>query len=162
MTIHDACDFILTKATEEGSSLNFLKLQKLVYYAQAWHLAIHRQPLFQGRFQAWIHGPVNRELFDRFKGRKQLYSAMELGDVRSGFDLGQISNEKARFLDSILETYAGLTGSQLEEMTHNEDPWIQARKGYRPSERCEVELSEELMGRFYRSRLSSPTSSTSP
>lgn len=151
MTIHDACDFIIVKVTE-GGGLNLLKLQKLLYYAQAWHLALFEEPLFAGRFQAWVHGPVNRQVFDRFKDDKTLYSLVGAEDVRSDFDMGSIPTDAARFIDDVLEAYAGLTGTQLEEMTHNEDPWIEARKGYRPSERCEVEIDESLMARYYRQR----------
>ena len=139
MTIHDVCDFIIVKVTEGGSGLSLLKLQKLLYYVQAWYLALIGRPLFAGRFQAWVHGPVNREVYDRFKKDKTLYSLVGAEDLRTDFDMGSIPPDVARFIDDVLEAYAGLTGTQLEEMTHNEDPWTEARKGYRPSQRCEVE-----------------------
>jgi uncharacterized phage-associated protein len=149
----DVCDYIIVKVGEAGASLNHLKLQKLMYYAQAWHLAFYGNPLFAGKFQAWIHGPVLRELYDRFSGTKTLYSEITEGDIRPDFDMGAVSNSDAAHIDSILETYAGLTGSQLEEMTHHEDPWLRARGGLRPSQRCEAEIDEGLMARYYAQRL---------
>ncbi len=156
LSINDVCDFIIVKvAGDEAAPLNLLKLQKLVYYAQAWHLAIHDKPLFEGRFQAWVHGPLNRALFDRFAAQKTLYSAVDTSDIQADFDMNRVPVESQRFLDTVLDEYAGLTGSQLEEMTHNEQPWIEARQGYRPSQRCEKEISQETMRRFYRQRMTS-------
>ncbi len=154
MDINDVCDYIIVKVTAAGESLNFLKLQKLVYYCQAWHLAIHKQPLFDGKFQAWIHGPVSRELFDRFKEEKSLYTEMDESDTRLGFDVSGIVKSKRLFINDVLETYAGLSGTQLEEMSHSENPWIEARKGHRPTQRCEVEISETTMQKYYEKRLS--------
>ena len=155
MPIHDVCDFIILKLTEGDERLSLHKLQKLLYYTQAWHLALQGQQLFAGRFQASIHRPINREIYDRFKENKTLYASLDAGDVRYGFNLGSVPEDQTRFLDTVLEAYAGLSGSQLEEMTHNEDPWVEARRGYRPSQRCEVEIDEALMSRYYRQRAQS-------
>jgi uncharacterized phage-associated protein len=149
MTIDDACDYIILKMTEGGGPLNVIKLQKLTYYAQAWHLAFYENPLFPGKFQAWVHGPVSRELYDRFKDSKTLYSPVGAGDVRSDFDPESLDSGKRQHIDTVLEVYAPFTGSQLEEMTHREEPWIRARAGRRPSERCENALDEGVMQRYY-------------
>jgi uncharacterized phage-associated protein len=59
MTTADAvADYLIALAHERGESVNNLKLQKLLYYAQAWHLALHDEPLFPEKFQAWMTGPV--------------------------------------------------------------------------------------------------------
>lgn len=153
MTVDDACDYIIIKTSEEGHGLSLLKLQKLLYYVQAWHLAFYDKPMFPGRFQAWVHGPVNRGLYDRFKDSKSLYSDVDARDVRTTFDLGSLSEGEMRHIDSVLEAYAGLTGTQLEEMTHKEEPWAKARVGYAPSARCEQEIDEALMAAYYKQRL---------
>jgi uncharacterized phage-associated protein len=153
VNINDACDYIIVKLKAAGESLNVLKLQKLLYYSQAWHLALHGDRLFDGRFQAWVHGPVSRQIYDRFAVSKSLHSEVSESDVAPDFDMGQISNEHRSHLDDVLGAYAKYRGSQLEEMTHDESPWVEARKGYRPSERCEREMSEETMRRYYVARL---------
>lgn len=153
MNIHDACDYIVTKVCEGGESLNALKLQKLMYYVQAWHLAFYKRPLFDGKFQAWIHGPVSRELYDRFAVSKSLYSDVRPEDRRAEFDLDSLDPTEKDHIDNVLEVYAKFTGTQLEEMTHLEEPWREARKGIRPSERCEKEISEEMMTRFYAAQM---------
>ncbi len=75
------------RLTEDGTYLNVLKLHKLLYYCQAWSLAFGRGPLFpQNSFQAWVHGPVSRAIYDRFVQTKAMYSPVGLADVRQGFD----------------------------------------------------------------------------
>lgn len=151
-TIHDVCDYIIVKLVEAGELPSVLKVQKLLYYVQAWNLAIEDEPLFDGKFQAWVHGPVSREIYDRFVKTKYMYSSLNTEDCLGGQDnLGE--NERVA-VDDVLDVYAGLSGSQLEDMTHQEDPWLHARNGLPDSARCEVEIDESLMQRFYAKRLS--------
>lgn len=149
MTIFFAADYILFKTLEGGERLSQLKLQKLLYYAQAWHLALFGLPLFPSRFQAWVHGPINADLFNRFAPKKSLYSLIECDDLSPEFNPLEVPEEIRRHLDDVLEVYAGYTGSQLEDMSRREDPWIQARQGFAPSARCQVEIDEEVMRQFY-------------
>ena len=151
--IHYICDYVLLRAETAEASMNLLKLQKLLYYVQAWHIAFESKPLFDGRFQAWVHGPVNRAIYDRFSASKSLYSTVGMESVTAGFDSNSLADEERFHIDTVLESYLKFTGTQLEELTHREDPWIEARKGYEDFERCEVEISEETMGRFYAARL---------
>jgi len=157
MNMNDVCDYIILKLTEGGQKVNLLKLHKLVYYTQAWSLAIHKRPLFTGKFQAWVHGPVSRDLYDRFASvtpvGAPLYATVDASDLREDFDPAQIGEDDRALIDAVLEVYGGFSGAQLEEMTHEEDPWREARKGYRPSQRCEVEIDETLMATYYAARL---------
>lgn len=151
--INQVCDYIILMCCTGGEQLNLLKLQKLLYYVQAWHLAFKRTPLFEGKFQAWVHGPVNREIYDRFSREKTLYSPVDASNLTSNFDPSSIVEEDRLFIDNVLEVYAPFTGSALEAQAHGEEPWIQARGSCRPSERCERELDENVMAAYYRKRL---------
>jgi uncharacterized phage-associated protein len=153
MNIHDVCNYIILKTKNAGEGLSLLKLQKLLYYSQAWHLAFYNERLFLGKFQAWVHGPVSREIYDRFSNTKSLYSEVTVNDVPDDFDLNRVPEDKQNHIDDILEVYAKYRGSQLEELTHREEPWVEARKGYRSSERCEKEISENTMRRYYAERI---------
>ncbi|HWO17397.1 MAG TPA: type II toxin-antitoxin system antitoxin SocA domain-containing protein [Kofleriaceae bacterium] len=153
MTVDQCADYIIWKLTEDGRPLNVLKLQKLAYYVQAWHLAYHDKPMFPARFEAWIHGPVNRTLYDRFRNSHQLYGAVTLNDVRPGFDPSSLSEDARVFIDSVLEAYGGFSGSQLEELTHRELPWQKARGSLGPTERCENAIDEKTMSDYYHARL---------
>ena len=152
-TIDDACDYIISKTAEEGHGLSLLKLQKLLYYCQAWHLAFGRGPLFPGKFQAWVHGPVNRMIYDRFRSSKHLYSPVSRADIQEDFSYERMKAEERAHIDAVLEVYARFTGDQLEAMTHQEEPWIAARGPISLHERCENDIDEALMQRFYGGRL---------
>jgi len=155
-TIDDTCDYIISKTEQDGLSL--LKLQKLLYYCQAWHLAFDNGVLFSGKFQAWVHGPVNRHIYDRFKDSKYLYSSVSLQDIRPSFSYDNLNDEEKAHIDAVLDVYAPFTGDQLEAMAHEESPWISARCGIPLHERCEREIDERLMKEYYKARLTTTTS----
>src|SRR5690554_6537663 len=154
MNIHDLCDYIIVKVNAGGEVLDNLKLQKLMYYCQAWYAAFNDgNKLVDSDFQAWVHGPVSREIFDRFKDSKTLYSSVEEGDVRKDFDFNSLSERDQLHIDIVIHVYVKFSGAELEQMTHMEDPWLEARKGYTPAQRCEVPISVKTMGDYYRKRL---------
>jgi uncharacterized phage-associated protein len=152
--INDVCDYIILRLrSEKGSDLNHLKLQKLLYYCQAWYLAFYGERLFNGKFQAWIHGPVNRKIYDRFADNKFMYSNISLDDIQNEDVESEFSRKVRRHIETVLDTYAQYSPTQLEEMTHKEKPWKVARIGVAPNERCEEIINEGTMETFYRNRL---------
>src|ERR1017187_8862366 len=52
------------------SEITNLKLQKLLYYAQAWHLVLHEEAIFDESIEAWVHGPVVPEIFRMYSHLK--------------------------------------------------------------------------------------------
>ncbi|WP_291362917.1 Panacea domain-containing protein [Acetobacter sp. UBA5411] len=147
------CDYIITKLDEASDRPSLLKIQKLLYYVQAWHLALHDKPMFNGKFQAWVHGPVNRHIYDRFKGTKLLYSHISVKDVLYPDCNDQLTDVEREHIDEVLENYGEFSGAQLERLTHTEAPWLSARGRLPSSARCEVELDEKCMKETYRSML---------
>jgi uncharacterized phage-associated protein len=152
--INDVADYIISGLAEAGTPISLLKLQKLAYYCEAWHEAIYKTPLTGEEFQAWVHGPVSRALFDRFKSTKSLYSNVDISDIRPEFQNGNSLSETERLgIDGVLEVYASYSGTELEAMTHQEYPWILARGNCRPAERCENTIDPLLMRSYYASRI---------
>jgi|GEM_PF-735947 len=148
------CDYVIFRECSEGAEqLDALKLHKLLYYIQAWHLAFYKKPFFEGKFQAWVHGPVNRPIFDRFKDTKWIYTPFKEEDILNPKFIDSFNDDEKLHINTILESYSKFSGAELELMTHKESPWITARKGYVEVARCEVELNEEEMGNYYRARL---------
>jgi uncharacterized phage-associated protein len=152
-SIKDVSDYVILRLTSEGNhDLNTLKHQKLLYYIQAWHLAFFDKPMFSNKFQAWVHGPVNRSVYDQFKDEKGLYSLLSPNDV-SQSEESKLTASDIAHIENILETYATFSPYQLETMTHEEDPWILARQGYNEYQRCEEIIDETIMKEYYRKRL---------
>src|SRR5437016_8859052 len=61
-------DYLIAFAHRVGDPISNLKLQKLLYYAQAWYLALHNEPLFPESIEAWVHGPAVPPVYGKFKG----------------------------------------------------------------------------------------------
>lgn len=138
-TIFDVANWFLTK-----ESMPHKKLQKLCYYAQAWSLALSDEDISQDSdFQAWVHGPVNVSLWDKYKsyGYAPIHKNKNKPQTPLNTDL----------LESVWETYGELSGYQLEKLTHEEAPWQLARKGL-PEEAPSNRLIDKAdMKSFYQS-----------
>jgi uncharacterized phage-associated protein len=148
--INDICDYLIQKVKyDEDFPLSNLKLQKLLYYVQAWYITFNDKPLFNGKFEAWVHGPVNRIIYDRFKDKKYLYSEITKNDVLNPSFFETVDGEVKNHIDNVLEVYLKYSGLQLEELSHRELPWKNARKGYKELDRCEKEIDESDIKLYY-------------
>lgn len=147
--INDIADYIIlrVKAEDNYASLINLKLQKLLYYIQAWSYGMNKKPLFDGEFQAWIHGPVNKSIYDRFNPTKYLYSEINISDILN--EKVEIASEDAEFIEFVLENYLKYSGAELENLSHTELPWIKTREGVASNERCTKIIDSELMKEYY-------------
>jgi uncharacterized phage-associated protein len=93
-----------------------VKLQKLVYFADAWSLGWTGRPLTLDRFEAWVNGPVERELW-----KTQRYSILPSYD-------GSLSEEARNIIDSVFAAYGDKPEPELVKLSH-EEAWIEARAG---------------------------------
>ncbi len=142
--------FLLQIDSSAGDSITNLKLQKLVYYAQAWHLGLHGKPLFAGEIQAWAHGPVVPELYRRF--RRYGWGAIDPHDLRiAPYD--ELHRTQIDFLDEINRKYARLSGRQLETLTNREAPWRDTYGDRPPGSRCVDAITHAAMTDFYGDRV---------
>ncbi|MBY0213847.1 MULTISPECIES: Panacea domain-containing protein [Priestia] len=105
-----------------------LKLQKLVYYAQGWYMAIEKKPLFDDDLKAWDHGPVVPELYQDYKKYGYLTIPVEsfYNNKKNGKEI--FTEKQLEILESVWESYGEYDGKFLEEMTHQEDPWLYTNK----------------------------------
>lgn len=105
----------------KNPDLTDIQIQKLVYYAYCWYMVKNNgNKLFEERPQAWKHGPVFRSLFDNMKRYDEFRDSREYEDIEPTI--------KA-FLDIVYAVYGKFSGNELEEMTHLESPWQNARIG---------------------------------
>ncbi|PBB94991.1 type II toxin-antitoxin system antitoxin SocA domain-containing protein [Mesorhizobium sp. WSM3862] len=127
---------------ESGDSITHLKLQKLVYYAQAWALALQGRPLFDEELKAWAHGPVAESVYRANEGSS--WNALPAPK-----HLPEFEPEIAELLGEILASYGGFSAKQLEQMTHAELPWKEARGNLPPEARSNNVIKKETMRSFY-------------
>lgn len=141
-------DYILQKY----GTMSHLKLQKLIYYCDAYHLAYFDEELIPQSFEAWVHGPVCRDVFNNLKDFSVLHSDINSESEKINIT-EKISSEQLEIITDVLNELSKWTGLELESATHREQPWIDARKGYAPSDRCEVKISKETMRDFYKKEI---------
>ncbi len=134
--------YILKQVNDSQSTIDPLKLQKLLYYVQAWSLVLRDCPIFSEPLEAWIHGPVIPSVYRNYRayGYQTILTPEEYQPVRS---------DEAQVLDMVCETYGTKTGTFLEDLTHSEDPWIQARSGLKSHQRSSRKISLKSMTRYY-------------
>jgi uncharacterized phage-associated protein len=121
----DVANFFLAQADEDaGDLISNLKLQKLVYYAQGFHLAMFDQPLFPEEIQAWVHGPVIPELYQKYKeyGPNPLPPPVSL-------ELERFSPEVIELLNDVQQVYGQFSAWKLRSMTYEEPPWSNTETG---------------------------------
>jgi uncharacterized phage-associated protein len=141
----DIANYFIWLANETGSFVSNLKLQKLVYYAQAWHLAIEETPLFEEDLEAWVHGPVIPVLYQKYKP----FSWYPI-DKPVAINL---PTEICSFLEDVSTEYFACDAYELEQMTHIEDPWKKARVGSPADAPSNAVILKEWMQEYYGSRV---------
>lgn len=125
-SVFDVANYFLSK-----ESMSPKKLQKMVYYAYGWTLALLNDSiqdihyhLFSNRIEAWVHGPVVPDLYHEYKD----YGWQNIPKI-AFFDESIFSHEENDILTQVWEAYGPLNANQLEMISHQENPWINARKG---------------------------------
>ena len=145
-TVNDIADWFLASIDRDaGDSITHLKLQKLVYYAQAWSLVLRGEKLFEEDFEAWAHGPVVRGLYERFSDCGWSALPVPEGEI-------DLTNDVCELLENISSSYGELGAKQLEDLTHGELPWLTARGNLSPEARSDTVISKESMKIYYMER----------
>jgi uncharacterized phage-associated protein len=136
--VFDAAAYIVQKT----GRLSTWKLQKLVYYAQAWSLVWDERPLFKERIEAWANGPVCPELYQWHKG------SFEVEKVPAG-NAGALDKDARETIDAVLSHYGDKGSQWLSDLTHRELPWKMARGNLPDGERGTALISHGSMADYY-------------
>lgn len=141
-TIFDVAKYI-TECTGEVSAM---KLQKLMYYAQAWSLVWEEEPLFTNDFQAWANGPVLPALYARHRGMFKVDTSLFFDASSDNLTATERGN-----IDKVLAFYGDKTAQWLSNLTHQENPWIDARGDLPAGASSEAVISQALIHEYYSS-----------
>lgn len=139
--VNDVAALIL----EQGGEMTAMKLQKLVYYSQAWSLVWDERPLFPEVIEAWANGPVCPELYRVHQGRFLLRS----GEI--GGDPARVDDAGRETIRIVLEFYGNKTAQWLSDLTHLEAPWVnaRARAGASPGNTCNEIITISEIAEYY-------------
>lgn len=139
-SVFDVAKYIL----HECGRTSTWKLQKLCYYAQAWHLAWTGDALFSEDFEAWANDPVCPELFREHKG-KFVIAESELATGSAD----TLSEDEKESVDIVLKGYGDREPYDLREQSHSEPPWKDARRGAPDGTKSNALISKSSIGEYY-------------
>ena len=137
-TVNDIAAYIL----EKQGPMTAMKLQKLLYYCQAWSLVWDEEPLFNDRIEAWANGPVVPSIYRRLQGSFKVHK-FGYGNAEA------LKTNQSETVDAVLDYYGDKTSQWLSDLTHREDPWKDARKGLGPAERSNKVITKASMAEYY-------------
>lgn len=157
-------NYFLQQADNNDGKIDAMKMQKLVYFAHGWCLALKDSPLITERIEAWRYGPVVRELYSAFRDAGSgpithpAYEAV-LKDGKIGFYIpdineededGQVDKEFAKsLLDEIWKVYGEFSAIQLSNLTHEPGtPWSET---WSASKRNTI-ISDELIRIYFKAQ----------
>ena len=112
--------FIAKGADSEPNDISNLKLQKLLYYAQGFYLAINERPLFNEDLEAWTHGPVSPDAYQKYKSFGG--TAIDPPDSPAN-TVAPFTPDDLELLDDVYGEFGQYSAWKLREMTHTEKPW---------------------------------------
>ncbi|AUI60553.1 Panacea domain-containing protein [Amycolatopsis sp. BJA-103] len=119
-----------------------MKLQKLLYYSQAWHLVFQREPMFDEKIEAWPQGPVTPSIF---AGHRKQYQVTSWPSGHAG----ALTEPENATLTWVMDKYAHYSAETLSRMTHMESPWRVARGVVAENEKSSQPIAHDQMRHFY-------------
>lgn len=139
-SVHDVAKFI----TEQIGEIPAMKLQKLAFYSQAWHMVWEDQPLFAEDFEAWANGPVSMDLYHYHRGM----FAVDANTFRVGNSANLNDNERES-IQRVISFYGQQTAQWLSNLTHQERPWLDARGDLPPGAISRERIAKSSIHEYY-------------
>lgn len=117
----DVANFFITVGLmNEGTEMTNARINKLLYFAQGWHLAKTGEPLFNEKIEAWDYGPVIHSVYSEFKR----YGKNIITEPSENFNLNLMQDDDFEFLSDVFTNYSDFSTSALINLTHKKDsPW---------------------------------------
>lgn len=141
-TIFDIAKYIVERTGE----ISAMKLQKIIYYSQAWNMVWEEEQLFADDFQAWANGPVLPVLYDRHRGMFKVDATLF-----SDADSANLTEAERGNIDKVLEFYGDKSAQWLINLTHQESPWLDARDGLPPGAFSNDTITKAAIFEYYSS-----------
>lgn len=162
--VADMARYIGLSLLTKGYNVSPLKLQKMLYYEQAWHMVFfgRENSLFTNVPQAWVNGPVYPCIYsiykDRVPGMCDHLSVSDFCDgnveeaLRGLVGSMALAEEQLNLVESVIQLYGSKTQNQLVFFTHTEKPWREKREGLMPYEKSSEAISLDTMHSYYKER----------
>lgn len=133
---------ILNYIRTNHATMGKMQRQKLLYYAQAWHLTWNGSPLFMEKVEAWDMGPVVRDAW-------KVDPAGGTWPAPRPEASAEIPSDARATLEAVIAYYGTMNGTQLSELTHSEYPWKNAYETSNMFNKGQKEIRPATMRGFY-------------
>ena len=146
----EVANYFLDLARLDGLGIDAMKMQKLIYFAHGWYLAVMDKRLIYDRIEAWNYGPVIPVIYNEFKefGRNHINRYANISDGNQAEKILSDDPDVKETIKFVWDTYKNYTSVQLSNLTHEEDtPWDLTRKRYPGSHNPLI--ADELIKRHY-------------
>jgi len=117
-------NFFIRKSLKEEKPITQIKLQKLIFFAHGYYLALKERPLVGEKIEAWQYGPVIPSVYHKFKkwGNKNIREVFL--DYK---DSSIINQEDIEFMDLVWHKFVNVSAAQMIKISHEENgPWDRA------------------------------------
>lgn len=138
-------DIVVNYLLSKCEDITPLALQKLLYYVQGFYYAFINRFIFEENCEAWIHGPVFRDIYYKYRDYK--FDPINVCDTADDFILAV--SEKA-IIDSVIKNLSCYSGKVLEAFTHAETPWLTTRGDLPPSVSSDRKIGKRLIGSYFK------------
>lgn len=137
-------DEVINYLLSQCEDITPLALQKVLYYIQGFYYAFTNDFLFSDDCEAWVHGPVYREIYNR-------YSDYHFDPIEgsSEFDASVFTNPEKAIIDSVIQYISCYSGKILEHFTHSETPWLKTRGNLSMDAYSNNIISKDLIGEYF-------------
>lgn len=126
-----------------------LKLQKLLYLAQGFSYAFYDHELFEDDLEAWVHGPVVKDVYYK-------YCDYKYNPINISYELPTFNEEELEVLNYVKNNFSKYDSKFLEEITHNQEPWILSREGLDPDERSDKTIPKSIIAHYFIDYINQP------
>ncbi|MBG9986224.1 SocA family protein [Facklamia sp. DSM 111018] len=131
-------------------SMSPKKIQKLVYYAYSWYLTLMNETveginnrLFDEKIKAWVHGPVIYSIYNEY--REYGYHNVPKQDT----DENLYTEDMLDVFQQVWDVYGDYSANELESITHQEEPWREARGELKPLDNGYDSIKDETIFSYY-------------
>lgn len=141
LAANDVASVVISRS---GPWTDATRLQKLLYYVQAWHLAITDEPLFPERIKAWKNGPVVPQVWHERKDQaSRCATTQRVEEI-------PVDDFTSDLIDLVLASYGSMSADELSALTHVEGPWMDARGATPEGTESRESIDLRSMARYYR------------
>ncbi|MFR6290507.1 MAG: Panacea domain-containing protein [Peptococcaceae bacterium] len=153
----DVARYVINYSNEKGYGISNLKLQKIMYFIQAYFLTaeIDSSPCFSEKIEAWDFGPVVPEVYHEFKQYGSgdiptinsyiVFDKMNIWNShREEYNPDIINEEEQKMINAVVDQFSDYSASDLVELTHRQAPW---KKAYMQGRNCEI--TQDSIRRYF-------------